>query len=45
MSMTTIQEGVSQSVFEIIHTELVGYFQRNHPEVEQVRATRIEVAE
>ena len=34
MSMTT-KEGVrSQSVFEILHSELVGYFQRNYPQTE-----------
>ena len=43
MSMTTIQDGVSQSVFEILHAELVGYFQRNHPQTEQVRALIIKV--
>ncbi len=37
MSMTTVQADVSQSVFEILHAELVGYFQRNHPPSDQVR--------
>ena len=36
MSMTTVQADVSQSVFEVLHAEILGYFQRNHPRTEQV---------
>lgn len=31
MSITIIQTDISQSMFELLHSELVGYFQENHP--------------